>query len=219
MPRDCEYQRSRGERQKGRILAAIAAEPKTVRQLAEAVHLTMSAVLLHTKAMMRETPRRLHIAGYVPNSEGRPAPLYGPGDIPDASYERKRKDKVPDRLEARRAKLIELLRAAPRTAAQLGQLMHLSDSRVRIYIRELREEGGAYIKDWAPPPGRGDLSPVYALGNRPDKVKPRQTRADTYQKEISDPDKHARLLAKQRARYTVKKHTKRPQGVFAALGL
>jgi predicted ArsR family transcriptional regulator len=213
------YQKERGERQKQRILDLVASEPKTAKQLAEGIHLSLTGVLLHTKVMMRETPRRLHIAGWVPSSGGKPAPLYGLGDVPDAAYDPIRKAKLPDRVDTRAALIRKLLEDAPLTAEQLGNAAHLSPSRTRFYLRRLRDAGEVHIKGWEPPPGRGDLSPVYALGNRTDKKKPRKTRAETYRKEKSDPERLARLQAKRRARHTLEKYRKKPQGIFAALGL
>lgn len=219
MPRDCNYQRDRGERQKCRILAVVDAEPLTAKEIAEAIHLTLSGALLHIKDLMEESPRRLHVAGHVPNSEGRPAPKYGAGDMSDAVYQPIRKPKLPDRAEVRRTAVLVALKESPLTAEQLGQKLNLSVSRARFYVQELREQGLAYIKSWLPPHGRGDRAPVYALGHKPDAPKRQQTRAETYRKEVSDPDKHERLLAKRRARYNVQKHTRNKQGIFAALGL
>lgn len=213
------YQKERGERQKQRILDLVASEPMTAKQLAESIHLSLTAVLLHTKAMMRSAPRRLRIAGYVPSSIGKPAPLYGPGEAPDTAYDPIRKAKLLDRVETKAALIRKHLEEAPRTAEQLGNLAHMSPSRTRFYLRRLRDAGEVYIKSWAPPPGRGDLSPVYAIGSRTDKKKPKKTRAETYAKEKADPERLARIQAKRRARHTLEKYRKNPQGIFAALGL
>ena len=208
-----------GDRQKQKILAQVATQPMSARDLAAKVHLTVSAVLLHTKQMMSETPRRLRIAGYDATGRGKPAPLYGPGDAPDAAYEAKRKPKQPDRVEARMGKLVETLEQGSYTADQLGILLCLSASRVRKYIRNLRDMRWAYISDWLAPEGRGDLAPVYALGMKADKPKPRQTRADRYRKERADPEKYSRILAQRRHLYQRAQLKQRPNTIFGALGL
>lgn len=208
-----------GDRQKQKILAQVATQPMSARDLAAKVHLTVSAVLLHTKQMMSETPRRLRIAEYDATGRGKPAPLYGPGDAPDVAYEAKRKPKQPDRVEARMGKLVETLEQGSYTADQLGILLCLSASRVRKYIRNLRDMRWAYISDWLAPEGRGDLAPVYALGMKADKPKPRQTRADRYRKERADPEKYSRILAQRRHLHQRAKLKQKPNTIFGALGL
>lgn len=218
-PRAPNYQKERGERQKHRILALVAAQPMSARELADAVHLTLTGVLIHTKQMMRETPRRLRIAAYRPTAAGKPTPLYGAGSEPDAIYERKRKDKQPDRVEARMAQLVQVLEDGPGTAEQLGMRMNLSTARAREYVRRLRAMGWAHISDWVAPVGRGDLAPCYALGAKKDKPKPRQTRADRYRKERQDPEKYEHILAQRRHLHQRAKLRQKPNGIFGALGI
>lgn len=208
-----------GDRQKQKILDQVAEKPMSARDLAGKVHLTLAGVLFHTKQMMRETPRRLRIADYEHRGQGKPAPLYGPGDAPDAVYEAKRKPKLPDRVEARMGQLVEALERGSYTADQLGLLLHLSASRVRKYIRDLRDMRWAYISEWLAPEGRGDLAPVYSLGMKVDKPKPRQTRAERYRKEKGDPEKYRRLLAQRRHLYQRAKLKQKPNTIFGALGL
>lgn len=219
MPRGPEYQKERGERRKQHILELTAERPMSARELAAAVHLTLSAVLLHTKAMMSETPRRMHIAALVPTGTGKPTPLYGPGDHPDAVYEPVRKPKLPDRVETRMGQLVELLEQGSCTAEQVALKMHLSISRAREYVRRLREMRWAYIADWIKPQGRGDLAPSYALGMRPDKPKPRETRAERWRKERGDAEKYRRILAQRRHLEHRAKLRKKPNTIFGALGL
>lgn len=219
MPRGPEYQKDRGERQKQRILELTAVAPMSARDLAAAVHLTVSAVLLHTKAMMRETPRRMHIAALVPAGKGKPTPMYGPGDLPDAVYEPVRLPSKPDRVETRMGQLVELLEQGSCTAEQAALKMHLSISRAREYVRRLRDMRWAYIADWIKPEGRGDLAPSYALGIRADKPKPRETRAERWRKERGDAEKYRRILAQRRHLHLRAKLKTKPNGIFGALGL
>lgn len=219
MSRPENYQAERGERQRGRIAWALRSAPLTAQQLADQLHLSRDAVLLHLRRMLDAEPRQVHVDGYLPAPrQGKAAPLYGAGPGVDAEYPRYRKPKAEDRVEARIATMVELL-AEPRTSGQLGELMHLSASRVCVYLAGLRAEGRIYIKAWASPPGRGDLSPVYALGKRKDKAKPRQSRAERYKLEIADPERHEDMLARRRTRYSLIKAKSRPNGVFGALGL
>jgi predicted ArsR family transcriptional regulator len=219
MARGPDYQKDRGERQKQRILELTAAKPMSARDLAGAVYLTVSAVLLHTKAMMRETPRRMHIAALAPTGTGKPTPLYGPGDLPDTIYDPVRKPKLPDRVETRMGQLVELLEQGSCTTEQAAIKMHLSHSRAREYMRRLREMGWAYITDWIKPEGRGDLAPSYALGMRADKPKPRETRAERWRKEKGDAEKYRRILAQRRHLEQRAKLRAKPNTIFGALGL
>lgn len=208
-----------GDRQKQKILALVGAQPMSAKDLAGKVHLTLSGVLIHTKQMMAETPRRLRIAGYVLGGPGKPTPLYGPGGEPDAVYEAKRKPKQPDRIETRMGQLVEVLQEGEFTVEQLALRMHLSLSRVREYVRRLRDMRWAYISSWIAPDGRGDLAPAYALGIRADKPKPRKTRAQRYREERADPEKYRRILAQRRHLHQRAKLKQKPNTIFGALGL
>jgi len=207
-----------GDRQKQKILALVAVSPMSARDLAGKVHLTLGGVLIHTKQMMAETPRRIRIAEYRLQGQGKPAPLYGPGDGPDAVYEARRKPKLPDRVETRMGQLVEVLEQGACTAEQAALKMNLSIARAREYIRRLRAMRWAYIADWIAPEGRGDLAPSYALGIRPDKPKPQQTRADRYRKEKSDPERYRRSLTLRRHQYQIAKLKQKPNTIFGALG-
>jgi predicted ArsR family transcriptional regulator len=217
MTRPANYQQYRGERQIARILAAVANEPMTARELAAHVNLHVSSVLIYTQRLMAE-PRQLRVAAYAPCSRGKPAPMYGPGDAPDVDYIGTRKPRVGERLEKQRARVLAAM-ASPCTAEQLGVKLSLTVSRARVYIRELRKAKQAYIQSWASPPARGDLAPVYALGSKADKPKPRQSRALRYKLEKADQDRHDRNLAKRRARYDVAKAVARPNTWLSALGV
>lgn len=219
MTRGPNYQAERGERQRGRISWALRPAPLTAQQLADQLHLSRDAVLLHLRRMLDAEPRQVHVGGYLPAPrQGKAAPLYAAGPGVDVEYPRYRKPKAADRVEGRLAAMVALL-AEPRTSGQLAELMHLSSSRVLFYLSELKAAGRIHIKAWASPPGRGDLSPVYALGKRKDKAKPRQSRAERYKLEISDPERHEDMLARRRTRYSLIKAKSRPNGVFGALGL
>lgn len=217
MTRPADYQKYRSDRQIERILAAIADAPMTAKQLADQISVTVSCILIYTKRLMAE-PRQIHIAGHAPSPKGKPSPLYGPGDRPNVEYTPKRKPKQGNRVEMQIDRVTKAL-ATPCTADQLGAKIHLTRSRARFYIRELRLAKLAYIASWDAPPGRGDLSPVYALGSKRDKKKPRQTRAERYRIEKADPDKHERSLAKRRARHHSAKAASKPNTWLSALGV
>jgi predicted ArsR family transcriptional regulator len=213
-PRSAQYQKERGERQMLRILDVVTKSPSTARQLAGRLSISGSAILIYTKRM--RTAHRLHISDHIHSGGGRPAPIYAAGDLPDVEFVPRRKPKVRDRKTVQRERVIKAFHE-PATAEQVASSMNLTASRARFYIKELRDQKKLYIKEWRSPLGRGDLTPVYALGNRPDKPKKRQTRAERYQLELADPDKHSRILAKRRARDWASRAARTPQTPWSAL--
>lgn len=217
-----ERQIARGRRQKARIMILIAVTPMTAKQLSEKLGITTKAVLLHTKAMMESVPRKIYVSGWLPNVNGRPAPLYMAGERQNVPYVAKRKPvmNLPDRNVIHMARLVEILEQSPRTVNELSVLMNISHSRVRLYTKRLRDMRWGRIHAWRDPEGRGDQSPVYGLGDKKDAPKPaRKTRAHFHKQMMSDPERHAHALAKKRAQSYVDKHKAKPQGIFAALGL
>ena len=212
------YANTRGALREKRILELLAAGPLSARAIAAELHLSLSGTLIYL-SRLRAAPQRVHVAGFDCIGSGRETPLYGLGELPDAVFEAKRKPKQPvKRIDAQRAKTLSAL-ATPMTAAQLGVILCISAGATVVYVTELRAQNKAYIKTWKAPGKRGDLAPVYALGNRLDAPKPRQSRADRYQKDKADREKYERLLAKRRMYHRLARARKTPQSIFSALGL
>jgi len=214
---------SRTTYQRGRILAALDGDSLTAQQLADRLHLTRDAINLHLRAMRNETPRLVHISGHVYNPEGgRPAPKYSPGDKEEATY-------IPTRqiLQGRKnavehtlRRVVDLLQRTPMTAVELANALDLAPARARWYINHLRTATlkRVYIKRYVPNFG-GYPAPVYAAGNKPDAIYTPKTRKEMYQEEMSDPERRQRALNRNKLRWIVKSTRKKPNGIFAALGI
>lgn len=180
---------------------------------------SVSMAYKYIKALRAE--KRIHVKGFVANPSGRPQTIYAAGPGVDAVYPAKsvRKPRQPDRRAARLESIIVLIAAKAMTARELGEAIHMTPSRTRGYVSQLRKEGRAYIAGWQHPGHRGDLAPRYKLGSKPDTPKPRESRAERYRKEVSDPDRHARILAKKRNSDRIAKLTANRASPFAALGI
>lgn len=213
-----EYQKERGERQEKRIVASLTESPKTPQQLADALFLGLCNVCLYLRRMRKAG--RVHIASHE-KRHGRPAPVWAAGSAPDAEYVPKRHP-TPVQTVAERLAQVELLLKSGHTARELSEKLYVTRGRAQRYVRILRESDlganrAVYIVGWRHPGHRGDLAPVYKIGAGKDVPKPRQTRAERYQKEKSDAEKHERMLQKQRVRHHINKARKQQQTWFAAL--
>lgn len=118
----------------------------------------------------------------------------------------------------------DVLDVLPATCATGAQKTGLSKDRVVRIVRALKEEGKVYILKFVPPVGRGGpWKAVYARGNRPDAVRdPAAVRAHALavkRQHYHSLDHHPRLLAKRSANRISRRSKKKPQGIFAALGL
>lgn len=195
--------REHGLEQMNRMEAIIAIEPMSAEQLADAMGCTRSNIVIYLRRLRESTPPRAHIFDYAPPVEhgGRPRPIYAAGDAPDEEFIAKRKPKQECRATRARALILSKL-VTPMTSAELSSMIHLSKSRTLKYLKELREgeTRQVYICSWSTADARGDIAPLYKLGNLPDKKKPRQTRAERYKKERANGVQHALSLARRRAR-------------------
>lgn len=218
LPRPCT--RAWGEAQEERILAAVADEALSMAEIARELDMHMESVRVYIHRLRSGCIKHLHIACYEPNLSGRPTPYFRYGNKPDAVFQVKtvRKPKQPDRVAAK-LQQAELLLAEPMTSGELGIALNIGVSRARMYIKELREDGKVFIKGWRHPGGRGDLAPLYMAGKRKDAIKPQESRSARYKKEISDPDRHERILAKKRAEYRAEAAASTPGNWLSALGL
>jgi predicted ArsR family transcriptional regulator len=214
-----EPQKQRGERHRARMLELMEAEAQSVLELAQALRITPKAIYDHLNRLMA-SPRRVYVAGHRKGERGRPQPLYKAGDLPDAEYVTCRKPKLPEPIViTQTARIVALLAEEPRTSAQISEAISRSTSRVNKYLSELRAEGRkqVYIAGWQHPGKRGDLAPIYALGDLQDAPKPHESRADRYRKEVATHELRSRKNAKRRATEMAKRTRIDPQNPFSAL--
>lgn len=208
----------RGQRNDTRVTALLVGKQLSNQQIADALHMSRDSAIIYTRRLRACTPKRIYLSGWLPSPGGKPAPLFSAGGHPDIEYVATRKKKLPDRVQMQIARITATL-AEPRTARQLATAISRSLSRTHKYLSMLRAAGKVYIKDFAPPDGRGDQAPIYALGNLPDAVKRRQTRAERYQLETRNPSRKFQMDSARRARYR-KDHglpPPAPANPFAAL--
>ena len=109
----------------------------------------------------------------------------------------------------------------PKTQLQLQAEVHLSARSIRHYLTHLRAEPNrrVYLKRYLLINGRYEA--FFALGNKPDAVKPRQTPAEKAAKwkakVKSDPELQQRLANFEKARWATRKATKQPNTWLSAL--
>jgi predicted ArsR family transcriptional regulator len=206
--------------QKWKILNALKDGPMDEVSLMPLLGLSRSGVNKYLSMLRKE--KQIRIAEYRPTGR-RPTPLYGLGNKPDAVFvaTHVRKPRQPCRKTARREIIIAALKVKPRTAEELGVLIHTTVKAAREYLRELRAPGNrmVYIKSYRPAPAAGFPAPVYALGNQPDAPLRQATRAERYIKDKADPAKYARMLERRRIRYHAAKKAGATASPFAALGV
>jgi hypothetical protein len=211
--------------QERRIVESLEAGAKTMHQLCAALGLKGGAISGYLRHL-RQAPRRVYVCGHEPR-HGRAASIFAAGDKPDVEFVPLARPAPKVSAAQRRQQVLELLVEKPRSRAELAECMHLVTEAAGRYVTELRrpECRQLYIVDWRHPSELhqsnlgGDWTPVYAVGTKPDKKKPVEGRRARHARLQKDPEyRHARNV-KRRARYAVEKHTKKKQGIFAALGL
>lgn len=200
--------------QLGRILDAIETGPKTAQQLADKLHLSRSGVQGYLKAMMREVPRLVRIAGYAPSpNRQRSAPMYGLGAEPDEKCVKTRSPKGHVTEADRHSQILRLLEEKPMTAKEVVTEMNLQ--RARIYMFRLHQAGKVHISAWRQQAAGGYPSPVYAAGpgedvSRPEAQSEHEKCARYWAKLKADPHRHGHYLQRNRMR-------KQPQTWLSAL--
>lgn len=190
----------RGLRNEARITALLTGQQLSNQQIADTLSMCRDSAIIYTRRLRDCTPKRIYLSGWLHAPKGKPAPLFTAGDLPDLEYVPTRKRKLHDRVQVQIKRITAAL-AKPKTAIQLAEAISRSLSRTHKYLTMLRDDRKVYIADWQHPGKRGDLAPIYALGKLPDVPKPQQSRADRYQKEISDPSRRFRMETARRARY------------------
>lgn len=216
-----DYQRERGERQENRILATLKECPKSSQEIATTLAMSRCNVELYMRRMHKQS--RVHISSHQRRHSGRPAPVWAVGKREDAEFV---PNKFPSPVQSVADRLVhvkEFLKSGC-TSRELGIKLCVTRGRAQKYIQMLKEAAVdgrkvIYIMGWRHPGHRGDLAPIYKMGNRPDVEKPKETRAQRYAKEKADEDKYERTLQKNRIRHRIAAAKKKPQGIFAQLGL
>lgn len=213
-----DYQKERGERQINRLLFACSIAPQSAKAIAAALNIDLSGISTYTAKLMA-SPRRLYIADYQRSVRGRPAPLYMAGDLPDAEFVRSRKTRLTVDRVTKRIEMIVAALTTPMTGKQLAKQVHLSTPRAVFYLSMLRAEKKVYIAGWEHPGGRGDLAPIYALGNRRDAKKPVQTRKARYKAEMKDEARRERIQALRKANTNIAAAVRVQSTWLSALGV
>lgn len=220
MPREPgKYQKERGELQRRKIVALLESGPHSAQDIARGVHLTRGAVLLHIR-QMREAGQ-VRIASHVMQYRSREIPLYGLGDAPDAEYVRSKDRLAPNSFDVQREKVRQMilnqLKIARATAPELAILLGLANPTMRKYLPMMREENLIHRAAWAKKDGGGIQVAIWAVGNKPDapkdKVIPRTTVGSLPQ------DQMDLLWKKKEVKKILSAAKKKPQGIFAALGI
>lgn len=215
-----------------RVLNSLSGARMTVAQIAQELGISASSVALHIAAL-RRSPKQIYICGHdgkagKPVHGGCPAPIWTAGSKPDAEFVPLRSPSPKITSYQRQEQIIAILKRGPRTTAQLSEVMHIVRAKVNDHLRKLRVDGNKriYIKHWNHPalvarPGTGgDWAPVYAIGDKPDAPKPKkETSKDRHRRLMQDPVYREDRKKGARKRYQITKLRKKPQGIFAALGL
>jgi biotin operon repressor len=204
-----------GKRQEARILATLAIEPQTCKQLVESLHLAHANVTKYI-ARLKLEPARIHISGYH-QTTSRAAAVYSAGPGKDKPFVRKSDQRRQSGFETKLAAAYALL-AKPMTGQMLQGKLFRSKSAVQNYVRSLRDDKLIHISGWKMVDGQVPI-PLYSQGDKPDAPRPRKPKRCQWQKELANPDVHAYRKAKKRARYAIEKARSKPQNIFSALGL
>lgn len=202
---------ARTDRQRGRILAAIADKAMTAQELADSLYMSRDNVSTYLVALKAE--KRIHVDSYLCNPKGgRPAPRMKAGKLPDAVYVKTRapKGNVP---AMRREQIKKALRNRMLSVLELAERLDLHPAYVRRKVRELRDAKQVRIAGFGQATEGGFL-PLYGLGSEPDAViQP----ADPLKRHKAYRERHKdRLNAKRRMRDRLRK---RPNTWASALGL
>lgn len=203
------FQKERGERQEARILAAIAGNDMTMRQLAERLSLSVDTVIIYINRL-RAAPKRVYACGFSPNGYAKPSQIFALGDLPCVVFGQG--------IGERHRVLLKHWLKTPRTGAELELLMGLSRVSVMNYLADLRDAKPVrlvYIKEHRQVSGQGAQRPVYALGNKPDAVARRKTSAEVWAS--MDAEQREFKRRQQRTYEAVCRARKKPQNPFSAL--
>lgn len=227
MPRG-DKQKEKGEARLQTVLAAISARPMTIKELAEAVGFSQSSASNYMLKLNAE-PRRVYVCGHTKSHGGIPGDVWAAGNLSNVEYvpldRPARKTTSGERLQ----QVIDLLtKNGPMTVRQLAKHMHMVPRAAGKYVKLLRDQTprALCISSWLHPaiasPGSRPCTwvPVYAVGHKKDKVRPlRETSAERHARLHSNPEYRKKKNEARRHYHIVMKARKKPQSIFAALGL
>lgn len=205
--------------QERRIIDALRRNRMIEVEISAMLGITRNATTMYITRMRKQ--KRIRVAGWVPNPKGRPAPIFALGGDPDAVHvpQKVRKPRQPDRKETNKARVLALLEK-PYATSDIGPLVHLSASAVRVYLRELRQEKKIRISGWKHYGARNGLAPIYRQGDRKDAAKPaRRTHSEQHRIARQDPDRLARERLMRQQRDKLKKLKSAPASWASALGV
>lgn len=220
MPRDPgKFQKERGEFQRRKILALLEVGRLSAQDISAKVHLSRTAALLHIQVLREQ--KLVRIAGYVMQYKSREIPLYGLGSDPDETYIKAKFIPAANSFEVQREKvrqeILAQLRISPATSPQLAIFLGLSNPTMRKYLPMMHAERLIHRSAWVKKDGGGMQVAIWAAGNKPDApkskivTKPRAGHLPQHQVDL--------LWKKKEAKEIVSIAMKKPQGIFAALGL
>lgn len=219
MTRGPEFQKERGIEQRRRIIARLGCGPMSAQELADKIHLSRAAILLHIEVLRDD--KQVRIAGYRDRIKARPTPLYGLGDESDAPYIRVRNRPRVNKLEQRRNEVetavVKHLKLARMTSVELAALVGIANVTMRKYLMRMCSDKKIYRASWAARDGGGIPIAIWANGSLPHArvpiaPKPRSIpNLPDEQKEI--------LMRKREAKDIIRIATQKKNGIFSALGL
>lgn len=204
-----------------KIIDALRRKPMTGPEIAAMMGFVRNSATIYITRMRGQ--KRIRVAGWIKNHSGRPQPIFGVGSHADEVYvpTKPRKPKQADRVLAMRQAVLDFLEK-PHTAAELAVKVHRSQSIVRGYVRDLRNEKLVRISDWKQTGERNGWAPVYRIGKKKDKPQPpAETNSERHQRIRADPERKARELELRRVRdrNQRRRESGKPASLFAALGL
>jgi predicted ArsR family transcriptional regulator len=205
--------------QEFRIIDALRRKPMTDIEIAALLGVVRNAATVYISRMRKE--KRIRVDSWIRSTSGRPRPVFGVGSHPDEPYTvvKVRKPKQADRVLVMREAVLKLLETK-HTAADLAEKVHRSQSIIRGYIRDLRDEKLVRIADWKQTGARNGWAPVYKLGKSKDKPHPpAETPSERHHRIRADPEKKERELELRRHRESLQRKRGKPANPFAALGL
>jgi DNA-binding CsgD family transcriptional regulator len=216
----------RGKANEQRILRCLAESPKTVKALASALGMKGSNLAIYI-TRLRYEPKRIYRCGHEQRN-GSPAPVWAVGTLPDVEYVPLECPTPKPTATERKLQVLTILEAGPLSTRQLAGRMFLAEGVVGRYIKALRdpEAKQLYICKWLHPSEAnpeskgGHWTPLYAIGDKPDKKMPKkETSAQRHKRLQKEKTYRDDRKAKSKAAYTLKKARSLPTGIFAALGL
>lgn len=202
-----------------RIIDSLRRQPMTGPEIAEMLGVVRNAATVYISRMRKE--KRIRVAGWVKNHSGRPNPIFGVGSLADEPYipVKVRKPKQENRVLVMRTAVLDLLKKN-HTAAELAQKVYRSQSVIRGYVRDLRNEKLVRIVGWQHAGSRNGWAPVYRVGRGPDVPQPpAETSSERHHRIRAIPEKKERELELRRIRERNQRNRGKTISPFAALGL